>query len=80
MYKITIIGPGLIGASLGLSLKKNHLAKIVHGVDSNKYNLHEAKKLMQLTQCIETLIDLFLAVISFLSAHLWENFLKYFRT
>lgn len=45
MYKITIIGPGLIGASLGLSLKKNHLAKIVHGVDSNKYNLHEAKKI-----------------------------------
>ncbi len=45
MYKITIIGPGLIGASLGLSLKKFSLAKIIHGIDIDTKNLKKAKSL-----------------------------------
>ena len=45
MYNITIIGPGLIGASLGLCLKKHALANKIHGMDIDKVNLKKAKSL-----------------------------------
>ena len=45
MNKITIIGPGLIGASLGLALKKNNLSKKILGIDKNKQNLINALKI-----------------------------------
>ena len=34
--EITIIGPGLIGSSLGLSLKKKKIAKKIVGIDFSK--------------------------------------------
>ena len=40
--QITIIGPGLIGSSLGLAIKKKKLAKIIIGIDNNKINLSHA--------------------------------------
>ena len=42
--EITIIGPGLIGSSLGLALKKNKIAKKIIGIDKNKKNLFDALK------------------------------------
>ena len=41
--EITIIGPGLIGSSLGLALKKGVSKKIV-GIDKSKSNLKDAIK------------------------------------
>ena len=40
--EITIIGPGLIGSSLGLSLKKKRIAKKIVGIDFSKKNLNNA--------------------------------------
>ena len=40
--EITIIGPGLIGSSLGLAIKKNRIAKKIIGIDKNKKNLFDA--------------------------------------
>lgn len=40
--EITIIGPGLIGSSLGLALKKNKIAKKIIGIDKSKKNLSDA--------------------------------------
>ena len=45
LNEITIIGPGLIGASLGLALKKNKLVKKINGIDSNKENIKSAIKI-----------------------------------
>ena len=42
--EITIIGPGLIGSSLGLAIKKNRIAKKIIGIDKNKKNLFDALK------------------------------------
>lgn len=42
--EITIIGPGLIGASLGLAIKKKKIAKRIIGIDTNKSNLSYALK------------------------------------
>ena len=43
MHKeITIIGPGLIGASLGLSLKRKRICEKVIGIDTSKKNLRNA--------------------------------------
>ena len=43
MHKeITIIGPGLIGASLGLSLKRKKICEKVIGIDTSKKNLRNA--------------------------------------
>ena len=43
MHKeITIIGPGLIGASLGLALKRKKICKKIIGIDTSKQNLREA--------------------------------------
>ena len=43
MYnEITIIGPGLIGASLGLALKRKKICKKVIGIDTSKQNLRDA--------------------------------------
>ena len=43
MHKeITIIGPGLIGASLGLALKKKKISKKIIGIDTSKKNLRDA--------------------------------------
>ena len=42
MKSFTIIGPGLIGASLGLILKKKKLASVIYGYDVNKDNLKDA--------------------------------------
>jgi len=40
--EITIIGPGLIGGSIGLNLKKKKLAKRIIGIDTSKSNLTAA--------------------------------------
>ena len=40
--EITIIGPGLIGGSIGLNLKKKKLAKRIIGIDNSKRNLVDA--------------------------------------
>ena len=46
MYKeITIIGPGLIGASLGLAIKSKRLCKKIVGIDISKRNLDDAKSI-----------------------------------
>ncbi len=42
--KISIIGPGLIGSSLGLAMKEAGLAKEILGIDKSKKNLHHALK------------------------------------
>ena len=42
--KITIIGPGLIGSSLGLALKKNNMVKRIVGIDNSSSNLDNALK------------------------------------
>ena len=43
MHKeITIIGPGLIGASLGLALKRRKICKKIIGIDTSKRNLRDA--------------------------------------
>ena len=42
--EITIVGPGLIGASLGLILKKKKIAKKIVGIDVSKKNLTDAIK------------------------------------
>ncbi len=43
--EITIIGPGLIGASLGLALKKNKVVNKINGIDTNKDNIKSAIKI-----------------------------------
>ena len=53
MYNITIIGPGLIGASLGLCLKKYALADKIHGMDIDKVNLKKAKSLNAIDEAHE---------------------------
>ena len=40
--EITIIGPGLIGSSLGLALKNKNIVKKVVGIDTSKKNLKDA--------------------------------------
>lgn len=46
MFKeITIIGPGLIGASLGLAIKSKRLCKKIVGIDISKRNLDDAKSI-----------------------------------
>ena len=40
--EITIIGPGLIGSSLGLALKKKGISKKIVGIDKSKSNLNDA--------------------------------------
>jgi len=42
---ITIIGTGLIGGSLALSLKKNGYASKIIGVDASEQHLHQAKEI-----------------------------------
>ena len=42
--EITIIGPGLIGSSLGLALKKKKIVKRIIGIDSSESNLKDALK------------------------------------
>ena len=43
--EITIIGPGLIGASIGQAIKKKKLCKNIVGIDLSKKNLNDALKL-----------------------------------
>ncbi len=43
--EITIIGPGLIGASLGLALKSKKICKRIVGIDNSKTNLKDALKI-----------------------------------
>ena len=40
--EISIIGPGLIGASLGLILKNKKIAKKIIGIDISKKNINDA--------------------------------------
>lgn len=40
--EITIIGPGLIGSSLGLALKSKKIVKKIVGIDKSKNNLQDA--------------------------------------
>ena len=42
--EITIIGPGLIGSSLGIALKKKKIARKIVGIDISKKNLDDALK------------------------------------
>ena len=42
--KVTIIGPGLIGSSLGLALKKKKIANHILGIDKSFSNLASAMK------------------------------------
>ena len=42
--EITIIGPGLIGSSLGLALKEKGISKKIVGIDKSKSNLEDAIK------------------------------------
>ena len=42
--EITIIGPGLIGASIGLALKKKKISSKIVGIDNSKSNLIDAQK------------------------------------
>ena len=42
--QVAIIGPGLIGSSLGLALKKNRVCKNIIGIDKSKKNLIDAIK------------------------------------
>ena len=42
--KVTIIGPGLIGSSLGLALKKKKIARHILGIDKSLSNLDNAVK------------------------------------
>ncbi len=42
--EITIIGPGLIGSSLGLALKEKKIVKKIIGIDKNRNNLNHAIK------------------------------------
>jgi len=42
--QITIVGPGLIGASIGLALKQKKIVGKVIGIDKNKKNLDDAIK------------------------------------
>lgn len=50
--KIAIIGLGLIGGSLGLTLKENKLISGVYGIDSNKESEKEALHLGLIHECI----------------------------
>ena len=43
--EITIIGPGLIGASLGLALKSKKICKKIVGIDKSQANLKDAIKI-----------------------------------
>ena len=43
--EITIIGPGLIGASLGLALKSKKVCKKIVGIDKSQANLKDAIKI-----------------------------------
>ena len=42
--EITIIGPGLIGSSLGLAFKKKKIVKRIIGIDPSESNLKDALK------------------------------------
>ena len=42
--EITIIGPGLIGSSLGLALKESSISKKIIGIDKSMSNLDDALK------------------------------------
>ena len=44
LKKITIVGTGLIGSSIGLALKKKKISKFVVGIDKSKRNLTYAIK------------------------------------
>ncbi len=57
MLSCTIIGPGLIGASIGLMLKKKKLAKIVYGYDTSKENLKDALRIKAIDQVISRIDD-----------------------
>ena len=48
--EITIIGPGLIGSSLGLALKKRGISKKIVGIGSSKKNAQQnaAAKLLKI--------------------------------
>ena len=55
--EITIVGPGLIGASLGLALKKKRISKKIVGIDKSKSNLNDALKTSQSTSKEHSLIQ-----------------------
>ena len=42
--EITIIGPGLIGASIGLALKRKNISSKIVGIDNSKSNLKDAQE------------------------------------
>ena len=42
--QVAIVGPGLIGASIGLALKQKKVVGKIIGIDKNKKNLEDAKK------------------------------------
>ena len=48
--EVTIIGPGLIGSSLGLSLKRKKIVKKIIGIDVSKKNLNDALKIKSIDE------------------------------
>lgn len=56
MFKeITIIGPGLIGASLGRAIKLKKLSKKIVGIDSSQKNLNDAIKIKAIDEARKTI-------------------------
>jgi prephenate dehydrogenase len=44
-WKVTVVGVGLLGGSLGLALKQRHLAKQVHGYVRRTASIAECERL-----------------------------------
>jgi len=55
--EITIIGPGLIGASIGLALKKKNISNKIVGIDNSKSNLIDAQKINAIDEKRQTIDD-----------------------
>ena len=53
--KVTIVGMGMMGGSLGMALLKNRIAKEVCGAGRNITKLNEAKKLYAATTVTDNL-------------------------
>lgn len=70
LSRVIIIGIGLIGGSLGLALKKRHLARLVVGVDVRPDCLQNAEKLGIVDRCAVNLDE------AFEMFHSYDDFLE----
>ena len=57
LNEITIIGPGLIGGSLGLALKSKKICKKIVGIDISKNNLDNALKINAIDESRKVIDD-----------------------